>query len=205
MCDSNCSGNCTEGFLEKTELIPLAALVGDIEYTSNQVTLTPHLNFTSPGSVLSWEFAARSEQLSPGRINIPHIQIWRPIKRRRKVEYFLVDSTAQYRVVLEKTERYNVYKYRLNTPMEVEAGDAIAIQQPPIEASQISLAFLKDVGSSSYATTFDSETVLVLMLGGSTSETRRLPLVAAEFQPRSKHYTRINRYSSYVQLVITLC
>ena len=96
-----------------------------------------------------------------------------------------------------------MYKYRLNTPMEVEAGDAIAIQQPPIEASQISLAFLKGVGSSSYATTFDSETVLVLMLGGSTSETRRLPLVAAEFQPRSKHYTSINRYST--QLVITLC
>lgn len=42
----------------------------------------------------------------------------------------------------EKADRYNVYRYILEPPILVEAGDVIGISQPPAHLSQISLALL---------------------------------------------------------------
>lgn len=196
-CSPDCQGNCTRGFMDQNRLISLAALVGDVEYSSGETRVIPGLSFTSDGSVLSWVFAARSEDLEPERTELPHIQIWRPVdtwKRETPMQYELVDSTEEHRVTPEVTNRYNVYRYRLRPPMTVRAGDVVGIQQPLTELSRLSLAFLGDVGPVNYILAEDAKA-----LGEDTDSTQssRLPLVTGEFRPM-RESTVFTFYALYI-------
>ena len=169
--------------MDRNRLISLAALVGAVQYGSGETSIIPDLSFTSDGRVLSWVFAARSEGLESGRTQLPHVQIWRPVdtwKREAPLQYRMVDSTERYNPALVVTNRYNVYQYQLKPPMRVQAGDVVGIQQPLTEVSQLSMAFLGDVGPLNYILSEDAEA-----LGEDTdsTESRRLPLVTGEFQP----------------------
>lgn len=140
-CDPECNGRCSQGFLDKSQLLALAGLIGDITYASNQSYLFTDVGFTSTGIVSGWEFAARSEPVTPDNTQLPHIEIWRPTPYT-ELEFYQVYSTSHYQVDFEKADSYNVYRYILNPPMLVEAGDVIGISQPPAHLSQISLALL---------------------------------------------------------------
>ena len=186
VCDSGCNGRCTEGFLDRAGLTALAALAGTVTYASEETYLFPDITFTCTERVVGWEFAARSEPLTPWNDYPPHIELWRPTGG---MEYRRVDSTYSRGVAPEKTARYNVYRYRLDPPMEVEVGDVIAVHQPPREVSSISLAFLQDVGSlpHSILPPFDVTLVPAEEVGGRSL----LPLIAPQIQSCSKPLTDV--------------
>lgn len=142
VCDPGCNGGCLQGFLDKSELLALAELIGDISYASNQSYLFPDVGFTSAGIVTGWEFAALSAPLSSENTQLPHIEIWRPMPYP-ELGFYQVYSTSYFPVHFEKADSYNVYRYILDPPMVVEAGDVIGISQPPAHLSQVSLALLR--------------------------------------------------------------
>ena len=183
-CDSGCSGRCTEGFLNKTDLTALAGLVGTVTYISAETYLFPDITFTCPERVVAWKFAARSEPLTPQGVYLPQIELWRPVGG---MAYTRVDSTYYHGVFPKKTDKYNVYKYVLDPPMEVEAGDVIAVHQPQREVSSVSLAFLQDVGSPSHrvSSPFDETVVPADVVEGR----RLLPLISPQIQSCSKPLT----------------
>ena len=183
-CDSGCNGRCTEGFLNKTDLVAVAGLVGTVTYISEETYLFPDLTFTCAERVVAWKFAARSEPLTPHGVYPPQIELWRPVGG---MAYTRVDSTFYRRVAPEKTDKYNVYKYVLDPPMEVEAGDVIAVHQPPREVSRVSLAFLQDVGSLSrrISSPFNETVVPADEMEGR----RLLPLISPQIQSCSKPLT----------------
>lgn len=154
-------------------MIKLAGLIGDITYGSNESFLFPDVGFTSPGVVTGWEFAARSEPVTSKNTQLPHIEIWRPLDSG--LEYYQIYSTSDLGVHLEKTDRYNVYRYMLDPPILVEAGDVIGITQPPAQLSQLSLALLPGTPSS----------LPLPPSAGAVGETL-LPLLVPQFLPLSK-------------------
>ena len=159
-CDPGCNGRCTDGFMDRDELILLSALLGGTVYASDNTYIFPDMTFTQSGSVVGWEFAARSGPLTPENIYLPHIEIYRRCGDLTDC-YTLHDTTFRHDLVLEQTENYNMYRYMLDTPMEVEEGDVIAIHQPPLDVSRLSLAFLHDTGFCHHIVSPSFETVLV--------------------------------------------
>ena len=187
VCDSGCNGRCIEGFLDKTNLTALASLVGTVTYASEETYLFPDITFTCAERVVAWKFAARSEPLTPRSNSLPQIELWRPAGG---MVYSRVDSTYYRRLAPEKTDWYNVYMYVLDPPMEVEAGDVIAVHQPLREASSISLAFLQDVGSFSHRILPGSDETVVP--ADVVDRRRLLPLVSPQIQSCSKsHYNSL--------------
>lgn len=179
-CDPGCNGGCSQGFLDKSQLIKLAGLIVDITYGSNESIFFPEVGFTSPGVVTGWEFAARSEPLTPKNTQLPHIEIWRPLYT--ELEYYQIYSTSHLGVRLEKTDRYNVYRYMLDHPMLVEAGDVIGVTQPPVQLSQVSLALLPG-----------TEPLYFLSHSARAVIETRLPLIVPQFLPLSKTQDKLWR------------
>ena len=183
MCDPGCNGNCVRGFLNKTELTALSSLMGNVTYAShfNNSYIFPNISFTSSGSVTAWELAALTQPLTPSNMYLPVIEIWRKPSNGSEY-YYLVDATFFHGVVLEKTDRYNVYRYMLDPPMEMEEGDIIGVHQPPADVSQVSLAFLQSTGSCFHST---DDTVTT---AGSDCDDHELlqPLVLPLMEPISK-------------------
>ena len=174
-----------DGFLNQTELTPLAALVGNVTYASDVTYIFSNISFTSSESVTAWEFAALTQPLTPSNMYLPVIEIWRKPSNGSEY-YYLVDATFFHGVVLEKTDRYNVYRYRLDPPMKVEEGDIIGVHQPPADVSQVSLAFLQGTGSYYQTVEPGSDTERVQGAGGNEPELLQPLLVPVMLTSSSK-------------------
>lgn len=181
MCDSNCSDGCTKGFLNEKELIAISALVGNVTYATNNTYLFPNMRFTETRNIVAWEFAARSEPLTPRNAYLPHIEIWRSVMENREY-YSIYDTTYNHSVTIEKTEQYNVYRYILDPPMEVVKDDIVAIKQPSQETSYVSVAFLQGTGHCYQILQPQSNSTLITK--DDCDDEKLQPLIAPVIQPR---------------------
>lgn len=178
-CSEECDDEpCTRGFLPEDELVETADQESEVLHSSNETSIIPGLNFISAGRVSSWQFAARGRQGSG--VAVPHIQIWRQdnrVKRQSGVLYTFHDSTLLHEGKLQ-THGDNMYSYRLESDMVIEAGDVVGVEQP--EDSQLFLLFQRG-GPINYITDSGSTEVSI-----SSNQMRRLPLLRPEFHPSSE-------------------
>lgn len=149
VCNTRCVGPCTS-----SEFLPISNQL----FRRDETTIFPDFNFTSSGSVFSWQFAAIER---PGsNISMPHIQIWRPCQMHENLQtdadmvpcYNLIHSTSRQNVKPQMDER-NIYTYQLDSEMQVRAGDVVGVQQP--QDSRLLLALHGEI-SSSFVTGFNS-------------------------------------------------
>ena len=109
----------------------------------------PSISFTEDGSVFQWRFAARinTNNAMPaleGLPQYPSLQIWREDDEQ---SFNLIASTEFTSDPALELGTLNLYSYDgLN--LTYQAGNFIAVYQPPVESSKYLLAF---VDSSNYA------------------------------------------------------
>ena len=153
VCKTRCEGPCTSGFL------PLSNQL----FRPDETIIFPALHFTSPGNVLSWQFAAIERPGSSS--SMPHIQIWRPCPMRGTLPtdtdtvpcYNLIHSTSRQNIMPKIEEgNDNVYTYQLDSEMQVRVGDVVGVQQA--QDSRLLLA-LRGQNSSSFVTGFNSNVI----------------------------------------------
>ena len=112
---------------EKARYIPNFA-----EVEGNAIILFQHLNIIQDGYLVKWTFTA--EDLGEGT-NYPGLQINRNI---------ISKITAQSGPF--PTNYSNVYEFILGTGTQVQAGDSIALELPPISSARLLLSFVRNGG-----------------------------------------------------------
>ena len=141
-------------------------------YSFNETSVIPALNFTRPGTILSWTFAAR-RVLGMNISALPSIQIWRPVNRNGHIGFRLNDSREVH--VNEDSEDLMV-SFELETKMMVEAGDVVGVNQP--ENSELLILF-GEGGYLNYIVSPGQER----FSSHKAKHERRLPLLIPEFHP----------------------
>ena len=171
------AGNCTEGFITREELADKALRLGFFTNRYGAQVIIPGITFTSSGSVVRWTFVARYRASAT---QYPELQVWR---ENTTGTYVKVEST----VIMEpaQTAYLNVYEYVLDPPLQVLAGDELAIYQPLSGNSRVHLSFaaLSSNHVSWYTavpTPQDSFTV------ADSQPDNALPLVAVSFEPEGE-------------------
>lgn len=104
--------------------------------------LFPTISFAEKGSLYQWNFAARVNTFTDSLLDFPRLQIW----RNEEQGFRLVTSTNFVSEPTLQLGTLNVYTYSVN--LTYEAGDFVALYQPPVENSKYLLAF---VDSRNYA------------------------------------------------------
>lgn len=121
--------------------------LNDGRLLSGYLYILPNVSFTEGGSIFQWRFAARvnasiSRLSFDAVVQYPALQIWRQGERG----FVLVASTNISSEPTLQLGALNVYSYDVN--LTYQAGDVIALYQPPVESSKYLLTF---VDSSNYA------------------------------------------------------
>ena len=91
------------------------------------------MNITQDGQLVKWTFTAEDQGPKVGKTQYPVLQIM----RNAEIAFSLRGSQA----VL--TDYPNVYEYIPDYPLSVEAGDYIAVLQPPEDTARILLSFVQ--------------------------------------------------------------
>ena len=181
--DCECEDDCTKGFIPQDALDDIVRQESEWLYSSDEISIIPGLNFTRPGRVSSWKFAAR-HVVGPERSAMPQIQIWRPVIRTRQPIaniYEFISSTSMSVQDLEEEED-NVFTHQLSSEVGVEAGDVVGIEQP--ENSQLLVVFQHSDLVINYLIDPDRNEFDVESTADNNTE-MRLPLVRPEFLPLS--------------------
>ena len=175
---------CTSGgFHTEEELQAIVDKENKVMYSMAGISVIPDLNFTMPGTVAAWYFAAR-HVLGTNGSEIPQIQLWRPLTEseqeeggRDNVLYMLRSSIEMDE--LKVMEDSNLITYQLTSGMAVQAGDIVGVEQP--ENSQLLLMFqpTDDNSYTNYITRLGSTQII----DGKVRTMMRLPLLRPEFDP----------------------
>ena len=96
----------------------------------------PHLNITQNGYLVKWIFTA--EDLGQGE------------ERTQYPQLLIVESDFMTRPLEGSdpvpTDYSNVYEFTLASPMQVQAGEFIALQYKPITSARLLLSFVRNSG-----------------------------------------------------------
>ena len=166
------AGTCTERFITRESLADEALLIGDFAEMYAQQTIIPDMIFTSSGSILRWTFAAR---YNASATQYPELQVWRENTTGR---YVKVGSTGNMEPI--QTAYLNVYKYVLDPPLQVLAGDVFGIHQPSSRDSRVHLLFLTDSNHVNWCTNASRPQDSFMVDDSQTNNV--LPLVALSFE-----------------------
>ena len=96
----------------------------------------PHLNITQDGYLVKWIFTAEDLGQGEGRTQYPQLQIVRSDFTPRSLQGS--DPVP--------TDYSNVYEFTLASPIQVQAGDFIALQLPSITSARLLLSFVRNSG-----------------------------------------------------------
>ena len=135
---------------EKARFIPNFADVED------EFLLFPHMNITQDGYLVKWTFTAEDLDEDHGGTEYPDLYILRlPTGDTDYMEYeyegvesWMMDHADGVIIVYlngsqsVSTNYPNVYEYTVEPPMPVQAGDFIAIYQPPDDDARLLLSFV---------------------------------------------------------------
>ena len=148
-------------------------------YSIDETSVIPDLYFTSPGTVLAWQFAGRIVLGDSTATARPHIQIWRPTEREKRqaeddVQFTLIHSTRLRDRDLDNDN--GIFTYRLESTVKVEIGDAIGVRQPL--NSQLFILFDRG-GYTNYITDLDTRQLQL----DDANTAMRVPLLRPIFQP----------------------
>ena len=91
------------------------------------------MNITQDGQLIKWTFTAEDQGPEVGRTQYP--VLW--VMRNAEIAFSLNGSQA----VL--TDYPNVYEYIPDSPLSVEAGDYIAVLQPPEDTAHLLLSVVQ--------------------------------------------------------------
>ena len=95
----------------------------------------PNLTFTEAGSIFQWRFGARVNDARSSQY--PELQVWRGGDGEN---FTLVSTTSNNQDPSRVLAALNVYSYNVN--LTYEAGDILALYQPPISTSKYLLSFI---------------------------------------------------------------
>ena len=153
-CSSEC-GNCTSGFMSVDELREKARFIPNFADVEDVFLPFPHMNITQDGYLVKWTFTAEDLGEDHDRTEYPDLYILRlPTGDTDYMEYeyedvesWMMDHTDGVIVYLNgslsvSTNYPNVYEYTVELPMPVQAGDFIAIHQPPDDNARLLLSFV---------------------------------------------------------------
>lgn len=153
----SCLGGDCEGniFYNPATLANRALLLQDIMYppfTSTHdgagmgyIYFFPNISFTEEGSIFQWRFAAKTNNsVVTDRMQYPSLQVWRRDPDEQRLSLISSSNSSSEPTLFLGT--LNIYSYDVD--LSYEAGDFIALYQPPVDASKYQLAF---VDSSRYA------------------------------------------------------
>jgi len=120
-------------------------VLGDLESfpTYNEQAISPNMNFTCDGSILSWTFGAQWNANSQA---YTELQMWRS-STGGDGSYTKVGSTT---IMLEEENSTRLYQYTLTSPLPFQAGDILGFFQHRTSAH----FQYEDVGSGHQCTTY---------------------------------------------------
>ena len=97
------------------------------------------MNITHDGLLVKWTFTAEDQGMQNGRHLYPNLQVY----RGQSLVFTLHASGAV------SSTYPNVYEYVPDPPLSVEAGDYIAVWQPPKDTARLLLSFVRFAGPQS--------------------------------------------------------
>ena len=141
---NTCPG--TNAFYDPNVLVDRALVIEDIQsmplLPSNAeptpggyLYLFPNLTFTEAGSIFQWRFGARVNDARSSQY--PELQVWRGGDGEK---FTLVTTTNNNQDPSRVLAALNVYSYDVD--LTYEAGDILALYQPPISTSKYLLSFV---------------------------------------------------------------
>ena len=104
----------------------------------------PNISFTEEGFIFQWRFAARTYTIDTDTLQYPSLQVWRRDPDEQTLSLVSASTSSSAPTLFLGT--LNIYSYDVN--ISYEAGDFIALYQPPLDNTQYQLAF---VDSRTYA------------------------------------------------------
>ena len=123
---------CASDFISSRELKEQAQFIPNFAEVYGEFMVFPHMNLSQDGQLVKWIFTAVDQGPGGGRTQYPDLQVYRGGSR------FVTLSGSES----APTGYPNVYEYTPDSPLPVEAGDFIAIEQPPEDSARLLLSFV---------------------------------------------------------------
>ena len=144
--DGGCDGNI---FYNPATLANRALLLQDIMYppfpstppdvdAMGYIYFFPNISFTEEGFIFQWRFAARTNTIDTDTLQYPSLQVWRRDPDEQTLSLVSGSTSSSAPTLFLGT--LNIYSYDVN--ISYEAGDFIALYQPPLDSTQYQFAFV---------------------------------------------------------------
>ena len=182
--------NCASGFATQNRLRSvLKRFTGGRTVLYDYQSVSPGVKFTCDANVSKW--IVGGEVIADNNHN-PELQVWRSSKESS--EYQRVYNTGELEFVIQDlllsaSIADGVYKFPVDPPLTVQAGDVLGIYQPAESESQLAIYYDTDAGAETLYQTVPSSQNEFPAPDFTVRSHMHLPLVTVEVGTCSCRYS----------------